>query len=102
MKKLSARVLVFLFVFSGNAFSAQVAIVDTDNTPLLDGPQKKANVIQKLKKDVRLDISNYPTEGFYKARTRDHVIGWVSADSLDLQKSPNSDSGSSSDEAPQE
>lgn len=86
---MSAALLLFATVLSLAAKvtrAAQVAVVDVDGTSFLDGPQKGATIVLKLKKGTRLDVSNYPTEGYYKARTMDHKLGWVKADTLDLQQ----------------
>ncbi|MDR3607381.1 MAG: SH3 domain-containing protein [Oligoflexia bacterium] len=85
-KRLAVLTFFWVFLWISSAFAAQNAVVDADNLPLLDGPQKGANVIRRLKKGMHLQVSNYPTEGYYKARTPEKQIGWVGADSLDLKK----------------
>src|SRR4051812_17938488 len=90
--------LALLACFPGVAFAAKLATVDQE-TPLRKGPSEKSVSVRKLRKGIRLTISNYPTEGFYKVRTVRNEIGWVKADTLvidtasgaDFQNSRNSE-----------
>jgi uncharacterized protein YgiM (DUF1202 family) len=82
-----ALILLSLFII-GVAHAARRAKVDVDNTEMYRGPQKDSEVLTHLKKGQRLTASNYPTEGFYKVRTVDGMIGWVKADTLNLGPMP--------------
>ena len=77
-----------ILMMAASALAAQMGTVDADDIPLLQGPRKDASVIRKLKKGTHLDVSNYPTQGYYKVRTPEKEIGWVEADVIDLAKPP--------------
>ena len=66
------------------AWAAQPARVDVDGVTLTEGPMKTSRTLAKLHKGQALAVSNYPTQGFYKARTSEGTVGWVSGDSLEL------------------
>jgi uncharacterized protein YgiM (DUF1202 family) len=80
--------LAFVALPASFALGAQRAVVDADNVSLQQGPMKNSPSLRMLKKGTPLDVSNFPTEGFYKVRTADKEIGWVQADALDLKKVP--------------
>ena len=76
---------IFLFVpigFLQSAHAAYPARVDVDETPLYQFPKEDAEVLKTLRQGEALAISNYPTQGYYKARTIDGDVGWVKADVL--------------------
>ena len=80
--------LLALTFAGASALAAQRGIVDADNVELLQGPRKDAPSLGKLKKGTPLDVSNYPTQGYYKVRTPAKEIGWVQADLIEIKRVP--------------
>jgi hypothetical protein len=62
--------------------------VDSDQAEVRDTPNNTGNVIETLKKGTSVAASNLPIEGFHKVRTDTGLIGWINADSLELQPPP--------------
>ena len=76
---LTCFVLPCLSLISAGALAAQMADVSVTVSPLRDGPGGGFDTLKKLPKGSRLQVSNYPKQGFYKARAFDGVVGWVDA-----------------------
>jgi hypothetical protein len=74
----SASVLLSAY----SAFAAKVGTVSGDSVPLYDDPDKGSNSSVSLLNGDVVTISNYPTKGFYKARTENGQIGWIDSSSL--------------------
>jgi hypothetical protein len=64
---------------SGVAHAARNATVDGKNIQLYASPDKSSQVLGTLDDGEALQVSNYPTQGFYKVRTASGDIGWVLA-----------------------
>ena len=66
--------------------AALPARVDVDESPVFDSPPVARRTIGAVRRGERIAVSNVPTRGFYKVRTQDGTIGWVSARDLVIQK----------------
>jgi len=77
-------VLALSALFCSFANAAQPGRIEVDNAEIRQGPGPKFRVFQTIKKGTPLAISNFPTEGYYKIRTSDGVVGWVKSDSIFL------------------
>jgi hypothetical protein len=78
------RLILLALLLPSLALAALPARVDEDGTPFYSVPSAEGQVLKTLQKGTALAVSNYPTEGFYKARTVEGDVGWVSADVLIL------------------
>ena len=76
--------VAFVTGFAVGAWAAQPARVEIDGAKLSEGPGKSTRTLEKLHKGQALAVSNYPTQGYYKARTAEGNVGWVPVDSLQL------------------
>ena len=74
----SASVLLSAY----SAFAAKVGTVSGDSVPLYDDPDKGSNTSVSLLNGDIVTISNYPTKGFYKARTESGQVGWIDSSAL--------------------
>lgn len=75
--------LGFLFI-ACDAWSARLARIDQDDTPLLSAPRRDAIEIEKLAKGVRVPVSNLPIEGYYKVKAPSGNVGFVSSEAIFL------------------
>lgn len=75
-----------LLCLSKTAGAAQLAIVDVDKTPLYEMPNTSSKVQIPLKKGQKLAASTYPLNGYYKVKTGNGLIGWVTSETLILKK----------------
>ena len=82
--KISGLILTAAFIAASSGFlesaqAAQTAEVNVGLAPLRDGPGGNFDVVKKLPKGSQVQISNYPRQGFYKARIFDGTVGWIDA-----------------------
>ncbi len=77
-------ILMFLFsaVSGGQSLAAQVGKVIVDEATVYEFPQGKSRPLQTIKKDESVAVSNKPTEGFFKVRTKSGTIGWISGNDV--------------------
>lgn len=96
-------ILMILSIWSASAHAARLAHVIVDEAEIREFPQKKAKSIGTLKKGEEVAVSNLPTEGFYKVRTKSGDLGWISGNDVFVAKkgaskdSSNQDSDQDSD-----
>lgn len=85
------RIILFisLILFSVNSYAAKLGQVDAEETILLQTPNANGTEIEVLQKDTYLIISNYPIEGFFKVRTKNGTIGFVSTRDVHVVTDPN-------------
>jgi hypothetical protein len=57
--------------------AAKNATVLGNGVVLLAGPDKSSEVLGHLANGESIEISNYPTQGFYKVRTGNGQVGWI-------------------------
>jgi hypothetical protein len=77
-----AGLLISLVTAPLSAFAARNARIDADVAEVREGPGAGYNASFKLKKGSPVVVSNVPTEGYYKARTANGMIGWIAAEAL--------------------
>jgi hypothetical protein len=71
-----------ILLTSLSAFAAKVGTVSGDSVTLFGNPDKDSSNIGTLHNGDVVTISNYPTKGYYKARTADGQVGWIDKSSL--------------------
>ena len=90
-------ILCVLFFFQ-SAHAAQVGQVIVDDASVYEYPQFASKTISKLQKGQGVQVSNLPTEGFYKVRLKNGDLGWISGN--DVLVGGGGDSSSASAPAP--
>lgn len=73
--------LLFM-VFSPVAFAAQSGNIIVNEARVFQYPRSDSAILQKLPRDTTLTVSNQPTEGFFKVRTPNGQLGWVSGQDI--------------------
>jgi hypothetical protein len=76
--------VVIVLLFSQGLFAAQSGRVEND-TEVYDLPSTKGKSLERVKKDAALEVSNLPTQNFYKVRTPRGTIGWVNSEDLRVE-----------------
>ncbi|MBU6154385.1 MAG: hypothetical protein KGP28_08810 [Bdellovibrionales bacterium] len=72
---------LFLF-FCSTSFGAQLGKIIVDSANVLEFPKAESKTVSTLKKNSVLQVSNLPTEGFYKVRLPSGDLGWVSGNDM--------------------
>jgi hypothetical protein len=86
-----ARVLLLAgLVFGGGSIAraAQIARIDVDEAVLLESPRAESQALVKLRKGEYIVVSNYPYEGYYKARSQSGEVGFVSTQNVFIIRDP--------------
>lgn len=79
---LAGSVLAWASSFSVPASAAQLGSVQGSGAELKSQPSRVSETIETLKKGEILQLSNFPTQGFYKVRSSSGNVGWVEVGSL--------------------
>jgi len=84
----SALFLLLCLGFSASALAARPARVDSDELPIFQELKPDSPIIRTLIKGTRVTVSNLPTQGFYRVRTNEGEVGWVSEQGLQVFDRP--------------
>jgi hypothetical protein len=74
--------LVLLFSLSSVASAAQNAQIIGPGGALKKYPRPSAETLESLPEGTALEVSNVPSQGFYRVRTSEGNLGWVAAQSI--------------------
>lgn len=80
-------VVSFLLLFCTRTEAARYAVVDVNSAFVFETPHPKSKILQELPKDSMISTSNFPIGSYYKVRTSEGTIGWVSAEVLIFKNS---------------
>ena len=86
MKTKSLLAVLFLgvsFMNANFAIAAKPAKIIKDAINVFEKPKSDSSVISSIPKDVTIQVSNNPTNGYYKARTPEGKIGWIAESDLE-------------------
>jgi hypothetical protein len=75
-------ILAFGLVLGLSVQASQSAKVLVDSASVLDKPQIEGTVVGTVPKDTSIQVSNVPTNGYYKSRIPSGVVGWVSGNDI--------------------
>jgi hypothetical protein len=77
------KAIIGLALFLGSSsFAAQLGKVIVESANVLEFPKSGSKMISSVKKNSVLQVSNLPTEGFYKVRLPSGDLGWVSGNDV--------------------
>ena len=85
MKRYQALVglaVVFTFFWVDTALAARKARVVADQAAVVQYPKPNANILTRIDKGIEVNVSDRPTQGFYKVRAPDGRIGWISGNDI--------------------
>lgn len=73
---------LLLFFWCIRAEAARYALIDVNSAFVFEIPNPKSKILQKLPKDSIILTSNVPIGSYYKVKTSQGTIGWISAEVL--------------------
>jgi hypothetical protein len=82
-----ALTVLFLFCAS-QALAAKNGVIQGSNVALRSAPDRSSDSVASLKSGDPVEVSNYPTKGFYKVRTSTGQVGWVESGSIEDEALP--------------
>ena len=86
-----ALIAVWFYGFE-SSHAARVARVEkqdgSTDAVIFELPSVQAPTVGKIKRGKFVSASNQPTQGFYKVRTQDGRIGWISDQDLSFPPPP--------------
>lgn len=78
--------LIVIFSFPALLWAAQPARVEVDQAQIYASPSLQGEVLAEIKRGDRVAAANLPIAGYYKVRTTEGIVGWVSAEVLVLER----------------
>jgi hypothetical protein len=77
-----------MMISASAAWAARPARVDVDELPVFQELKPDSPIIRTLIRGTRVIVSNNPTQGFYRIRTNEGEVGWISGQGLQLLERP--------------